>query len=223
MLALRYDETFVDSDGDGVPDSRDRCPTENEDKDGFQDSDGCPEPDNDGDGIADGEDQCPERRRRQGPGAATTRMATAFPMARMRAPTCPAPRATTAARTPTATRCPTTWTSAPTSPVPPRPMAAPRQAAARGRRVRPHPHQGQHPLRDRLGQHPEAVAQAARRGGHRARPQPRARARAHRGSHRQRRLRALNLNLSTSGAPSPSWTTSSPRASTPSACAPGLR
>lgn len=59
MFAIRYDETFLDSDGDGVPDIRDRCPTEAEDKDGFQDNDGCMDPDNDGDGIADGEDGCP--------------------------------------------------------------------------------------------------------------------------------------------------------------------
>src|SRR5690606_32712797 len=37
----------------------DKCPNEPEDKDGFQDEDGCPEPDNDGDGIADGLDKCP--------------------------------------------------------------------------------------------------------------------------------------------------------------------
>lgn len=59
MFALRYDDTFVDSDGDGVRDSLDKCPTELEDTDGFQDNDGCPDPDNDGDGISDGEDQCP--------------------------------------------------------------------------------------------------------------------------------------------------------------------
>ncbi|PTL77918.1 cell envelope biogenesis protein OmpA [Vitiosangium sp. GDMCC 1.1324] len=59
MLALRYDETFLDSDGDGVRDSFDKCPSEAEDMDGFQDTDGCPEPDNDGDGVSDGEDQCP--------------------------------------------------------------------------------------------------------------------------------------------------------------------
>jgi outer membrane protein OmpA-like peptidoglycan-associated protein len=59
LFALRYDETFLDSDGDGVRDSFDKCPTELEDTDGFQDNDGCPEPDNDGDGIVDGQDQCP--------------------------------------------------------------------------------------------------------------------------------------------------------------------
>src|SRR4051812_29312099 len=48
-----------DSDGDGVPDESDRCPTEPEDRDGFQDADGCPDLDNDGDGIADVCDKCP--------------------------------------------------------------------------------------------------------------------------------------------------------------------
>ncbi len=49
----------VDSDGDGIPDSKDKCPKEPEDKDGFQDEDGCPDPDNDGDGIPDAQDKCP--------------------------------------------------------------------------------------------------------------------------------------------------------------------
>ncbi|HET9990239.1 MAG TPA: OmpA family protein [Kofleriaceae bacterium] len=49
----------VDSDGDGIPDSKDKCPKEAEDKDGFQDEDGCPDPDNDGDGIPDAKDKCP--------------------------------------------------------------------------------------------------------------------------------------------------------------------
>ncbi len=48
-----------DSDGDGIPDSRDRCPMEAEDVDGFEDEDGCPDPDNDADGVLDIVDQCP--------------------------------------------------------------------------------------------------------------------------------------------------------------------
>jgi len=48
-----------DTDGDGIPDDLDRCPTQPEDYDGFQDEDGCPEPDNDGDGIVDSKDKCP--------------------------------------------------------------------------------------------------------------------------------------------------------------------
>ncbi len=48
-----------DTDKDGVPDTApDKCPTEPEDTDGFQDEDGCPDPDNDGDGVIDNEDQC---------------------------------------------------------------------------------------------------------------------------------------------------------------------
>jgi hypothetical protein len=49
----------LDSDRDGIPDARDQCPNEPEDKDGFQDEDGCPDPDNDGDGIPDAQDKCP--------------------------------------------------------------------------------------------------------------------------------------------------------------------
>lgn len=48
-----------DSDKDGILDNRDRCPEEAEDKDGFQDNDGCPEADNDGDKLKDAEDKCP--------------------------------------------------------------------------------------------------------------------------------------------------------------------
>ena len=48
-----------DRDGDGIPDASDGCPDEPEDRDGFQDEDGCPDPDNDGDGIPDATDKCP--------------------------------------------------------------------------------------------------------------------------------------------------------------------
>jgi outer membrane protein OmpA-like peptidoglycan-associated protein len=48
-----------DFDGDGIPDDIDQCPRVPEDRDGFQDEDGCPDPDNDGDGITDQLDQCP--------------------------------------------------------------------------------------------------------------------------------------------------------------------
>jgi outer membrane protein OmpA-like peptidoglycan-associated protein len=49
-----------DRDGDGIPDSVDACAEEAEDKDGFQDEDGCADADNDGDGIADADDSCPD-------------------------------------------------------------------------------------------------------------------------------------------------------------------
>ena len=48
-----------DTDGDGINDDVDKCPNEAEDKDGFQDEDGCPDPDNDNDGIPDAQDKCP--------------------------------------------------------------------------------------------------------------------------------------------------------------------
>jgi OmpA-OmpF porin, OOP family len=48
-----------DSDGDGVPDNIDLCPNEPEDRDGFEDNDGCPDPDNDKDRIPDVADKCP--------------------------------------------------------------------------------------------------------------------------------------------------------------------
>jgi outer membrane protein OmpA-like peptidoglycan-associated protein len=47
-----------DIDKDGIPNNKDQCPTLAEDKDGFQDKDGCPEKDNDEDGIPDDKDQC---------------------------------------------------------------------------------------------------------------------------------------------------------------------
>jgi outer membrane protein OmpA-like peptidoglycan-associated protein len=49
-----------DQDGDGIVDDQDECPTEPEDKDGFQDDDGCPDTDNDGDGVLDVDDECPD-------------------------------------------------------------------------------------------------------------------------------------------------------------------
>jgi len=49
-----------DQDGDGVLDPGDKCPDREEDMDGFEDMDGCPDPDNDFDGIRDVDDFCPE-------------------------------------------------------------------------------------------------------------------------------------------------------------------
>ncbi|WP_052374621.1 OmpA family protein [Chondromyces apiculatus] len=48
-----------DEDGDGIDDKNDDCPSQPEDKDGFEDDDGCPEDDNDRDGIPDVSDKCP--------------------------------------------------------------------------------------------------------------------------------------------------------------------
>jgi outer membrane protein OmpA-like peptidoglycan-associated protein len=49
-----------DRDGDGVPDVSDACLEDSEDKDGFQDDDGCPDLDNDGDAVVDANDNCIE-------------------------------------------------------------------------------------------------------------------------------------------------------------------
>ncbi len=58
---LRWIPIAHDSDGDGVDDDLDRCPGQLEDKDGFQDEDGCPDPDNDKDMIPDARDRCPNQ------------------------------------------------------------------------------------------------------------------------------------------------------------------
>ena len=52
----------VDTDGDGIVDEDDACPNEPEDFDGFEDEDGCPDPDpdRDGDGVIDRLDSCPD-------------------------------------------------------------------------------------------------------------------------------------------------------------------
>ncbi len=50
---------ITDQDGDGILDDVDQCPTEPEDKDNFEDEDGCPDPDNDGDTVLDIVDSCP--------------------------------------------------------------------------------------------------------------------------------------------------------------------
>ncbi|WP_342379762.1 HYR domain-containing protein [Myxococcus stipitatus] len=47
-----------DSDGDGVVDREDRCPNEA----GSAETQGCPEPDEDGDGVPDAKDRCPKEK-----------------------------------------------------------------------------------------------------------------------------------------------------------------
>jgi len=56
--AVSWAPRITDHDLDGVLDHLDICPSEPEDADGFEDADGCPDPDNDGDGIGDFTDQC---------------------------------------------------------------------------------------------------------------------------------------------------------------------
>jgi OmpA-OmpF porin, OOP family len=59
MTAKMVEAMGVDRDGDGIPDDVDQCPDVPEDKDGFEDQDGCPDYDNDKDGIYDTQDKCP--------------------------------------------------------------------------------------------------------------------------------------------------------------------
>lgn len=51
--------TRGDTDGDAIAFADDRCPDQPEDIDGWEDTDGCPDPDQDADGIADQVDRCP--------------------------------------------------------------------------------------------------------------------------------------------------------------------
>jgi outer membrane protein OmpA-like peptidoglycan-associated protein len=52
----RHDD---DGDRDQLLDGADRCPAAAEDRDGFEDDDGCPDNDDDSDRIADADDRCP--------------------------------------------------------------------------------------------------------------------------------------------------------------------
>ncbi|MFH1502235.1 MAG: OmpA family protein [Candidatus Eisenbacteria bacterium] len=58
--ALSYYFGAGDCDGDGIIGKQDKCWKIPEDFDGFEDEDGCPEPDNDMDGILDEDDKCPD-------------------------------------------------------------------------------------------------------------------------------------------------------------------
>lgn len=59
FIGIIFEPNIGDRDGDGIKDDVDKCPDDPEDIDGFEDEDGCPDPDNDQDGIPDVDDQCP--------------------------------------------------------------------------------------------------------------------------------------------------------------------
>lgn len=52
-------DMLSDRDQDGIPDGKDTCPDREEDADGFDDLDGCPDIDNDLDKVLDIADRCP--------------------------------------------------------------------------------------------------------------------------------------------------------------------
>jgi len=56
---LRFTHHVRDRDGDGLLDADDACPDEPEDKDDFEDADGCPDLDNDEDQVPDSKDGAP--------------------------------------------------------------------------------------------------------------------------------------------------------------------
>jgi OOP family OmpA-OmpF porin len=60
MIGIVFEPNIGDRDGDGIKDDVDKCPDDPEDFDGFEDEDGCPDPDNDHDGIPDVDDKCPD-------------------------------------------------------------------------------------------------------------------------------------------------------------------
>jgi hypothetical protein len=62
VLGLGWAPRFLDADGDGIEDDKDQCIELAEDRDGFQDADGCPDFDNDDDGVADEDDKCPTEK-----------------------------------------------------------------------------------------------------------------------------------------------------------------
>lgn len=58
VLGIGWAPRFLDADEDGIEDAKDECAELAEDRDGFQDSDGCPDFDNDDDGVGDEDDKC---------------------------------------------------------------------------------------------------------------------------------------------------------------------
>jgi hypothetical protein len=66
IVGVMWSPQTDDLDADGIPDSRDECPRLPEDVDGFEDEDGCMDPDNDNDFIPDVDDKCPNEEAIEG-------------------------------------------------------------------------------------------------------------------------------------------------------------
>jgi OOP family OmpA-OmpF porin len=62
VMAVGFAPRNHDVDGDGIDDDVDECRELPEDKDGFEDRDGCPDADNDDDGVPDTADKCPSEK-----------------------------------------------------------------------------------------------------------------------------------------------------------------
>jgi OmpA-OmpF porin, OOP family len=59
LMSVGWAPRVRDADADGIEDDQDQCPELAEDRDHFEDADGCPDFDNDGDGVPDSDDKCP--------------------------------------------------------------------------------------------------------------------------------------------------------------------
>lgn len=66
IVGVAWSPQTDDMDADGIPDARDECPRLPEDVDGFEDEDGCMDPDNDNDFIPDLDDKCPNEEAIEG-------------------------------------------------------------------------------------------------------------------------------------------------------------
>lgn len=66
IFGVSWSPKTNDMDNDGIPDSIDECPRLPEDFDGFEDQDGCMDPDNDNDFIPDADDLCPNEQALEG-------------------------------------------------------------------------------------------------------------------------------------------------------------
>jgi hypothetical protein len=62
VVSVQWAPRSHDADKDGVEDAADECPDLAEDRDGFEDQDGCPDFDNDDDGVPDSQDKCPSQK-----------------------------------------------------------------------------------------------------------------------------------------------------------------
>lgn len=66
ILGVSWSPRTNDMDNDGIPDATDECPRLPEDLDGFEDQDGCMDPDNDNDFVPDADDLCPNEEALEG-------------------------------------------------------------------------------------------------------------------------------------------------------------
>ena len=62
IAGISFVNEVGDEDHDGINDKKDQCPTIPEDKDEFEDDDGCLDDDNDQDSVLDAKDKCPDKK-----------------------------------------------------------------------------------------------------------------------------------------------------------------